>query len=693
MLSVKSRPRKPARAIFILAAFILLVCALPHADALGEVYSLTALPSYSQEGSTITMVLNVSQASPLTSYAFTFHVLDPSNAIFTSNPQSHATGLGQTTFNVVVSYPGPDFPGSASTSLVGTYGVSADQSKPIASSNVARSSFRIGLTDKESYQRTQTVSIIASGYSPGTTASVAIRTSISSQQVYSHTTSVTNTGYVVDSWQVPVNSTTAESYIVSVSGNPVKIVADSQTFDVQSAPVTIASLSPAKSNYQRTETLAFSFQPSYPNGQIASTGLGIIKLTSPGGTGMTITASYNSTTQTFIAYYKTGSGNETGTWTATLSSNSYGDGYGNFGPTGTINTSTQLGIATFTVTMTVKSSFQYNEPIRFNSTITYPDHSALQSGNVNSSLVVLGGGYTANVPVVYDPGLGLWVGTYSPQGNEPSGLWSLILDAQDIASPANNGSITRIVQIQDRPPIAVADSSTNNVLTGVTILFNSTGTYDPDGTIQTYLWNFGDGSTGSGPSSSQVFTIAGNYAVSLTVTDNSGSTATATLSIIIQDRPPSASISGSQLNIVTGSTVSFDASGSLDPDGLVTSYRWDFGDGASGNGVTTEHIYTNPGNYTVSLTVTDNSGLVATASSAVTVRAGSAAGLPTSYFAILGGALAASVAASLFLLRRRKTTHTSLKVDLDAVHTEAGKIVDQEFFQSVKEQLKKEKQN
>jgi len=139
--------------------------------------------------------------------------------------------------------------------------------------------------------------------------------------------------------------------------------------------------------------------------------------------------------------------------------------------------------------------------------------------------------------------------------------------------------------------------------------------------------------------------------------------------------------------------VSFDASGSLDPDGLVTSYRWDFGDGASGNGVTTEHIYTNPGNYTVSLTVTDNSGLVATASSAVTVRAGSAAGLPTSYFAILGGALAASVAASLFLLRRRKTTHTSLKVDLDAVHTEAGKIVDQEFFQSVKEQLKKEKQN
>jgi len=134
----------------------------------------------------------------------------------------------------------------------------------------------------------------------------------------------------------------AESYIVTVEGNPVKSIADGQTFDVQPAPVTIATLSPGMGSYQRTETLAFSFQPRYPNGQIATTGLAIIKLTSPAGACITITASYNSTTQTFIAYYKTGSVNQTGTWTATLSSNSYDDGYGNVGPSGTVTASTQL---------------------------------------------------------------------------------------------------------------------------------------------------------------------------------------------------------------------------------------------------------------------------------------------------------------------------------------------------------------
>jgi PKD repeat protein len=55
-------------------------------------------------------------------------------------------------------------------------------------------------------------------------------------------------------------------------------------------------------------------------------------------------------------------------------------------------------------------------------------------------------------------------------------------------------------------------------------------------------------------------------------------------------------------------TVTFSGASSNDPDGDIVSYAWDFGDGASGSGMTTEHIYEMPGDYTATLTVVDNMG-------------------------------------------------------------------------------------
>ncbi|HUU27213.1 MAG TPA: PKD domain-containing protein [archaeon] len=55
-------------------------------------------------------------------------------------------------------------------------------------------------------------------------------------------------------------------------------------------------------------------------------------------------------------------------------------------------------------------------------------------------------------------------------------------------------------------------------------------------------------------------------------------------------------------------TVQFDASASNDPDGTIAAYAWDFGDGTTSTGVTASHTYENTGNYTISLTVTDNEG-------------------------------------------------------------------------------------
>jgi PKD repeat protein/sugar lactone lactonase YvrE/nitrous oxidase accessory protein NosD len=66
--------------------------------------------------------------------------------------------------------------------------------------------------------------------------------------------------------------------------------------------------------------------------------------------------------------------------------------------------------------------------------------------------------------------------------------------------------------------------------------------------------------------------------------------------------------------------ISFDGTGSHDPNGRIVSYAWDFGDGNTGNGEKTDHTYTVAGSYTVKLVVTDDHGMTGTDTTTVTVN-------------------------------------------------------------------------
>ncbi|PYQ49317.1 MAG: PKD domain containing protein, partial [Acidobacteria bacterium] len=134
-------------------------------------------------------------------------------------------------------------------------------------------------------------------------------------------------------------------------------------------------------------------------------------------------------------------------------------------------------------------------------------------------------------------------------------------------------------------------------------------------TIATYAWTFGDGTTGSGASPSHAYSTAGNFTVTLTVTDNLGATGTQSQTVTAVNTPPVASFTSSCAAL----TCSFNGSASSDADGTIASYAWTFGDGTIGSGASPSHSYTTDGTFTVTLTVTDNLGAAGTRSGTVTV--------------------------------------------------------------------------
>jgi PKD repeat protein len=155
------------------------------------------------------------------------------------------------------------------------------------------------------------------------------------------------------------------------------------------------------------------------------------------------------------------------------------------------------------------------------------------------------------------------------------------------------------------------------------VSFNASASTDPDGQIVSYAWNFGDGSMGSGVTTSHQYTAEGSFSVLLTVTDDAEATHTATRTITVtapsENEFPAADFTADPATGLPPLMVSFDASGSSDPDGQIVSYDWDFGDGASGSGVTVSHEYTAAGSFTASLLVTDNDGAENTVTVAITV--------------------------------------------------------------------------
>lgn len=204
--------------------------------------------------------------------------------------------------------------------------------------------------------------------------------------------------------------------------------------------------------------------------------------------------------------------------------------------------------------------------------------------------------------------------TYGVDGN-----FTVSLTVTDDAGATTSSTTTASIGAVNQPPVSDPNGPYSGTV-GVALIFDGSASTDSDGTIVSYAWDFGDGNTGTGVTPSHTYMMNGNYTVSLTVTDDAGDsgTATTTTAIGLGNIPPASNPNGPYSGTV-GNAVMFDGTASSDPDGNIVSYNWDFGDGNVGSGQTPGHIYTTPGTYNVTLTVTDNAGATDSAMTTATI--------------------------------------------------------------------------
>ena len=143
---------------------------------------------------------------------------------------------------------------------------------------------------------------------------------------------------------------------------------------------------------------------------------------------------------------------------------------------------------------------------------------------------------------------------------------------------------------------------------------------DPDGAIASYSWAWGDGTVTTGATSSHAYPAAGSYPVTLTVTDTGG--AVAVVSHVLSaaapgNAPPLADFSVSCAVLAC----SVDGGASVDTDGVVAGYSWNWGDGTQTTGATSSHGYPAAGPYRITLSVTDDDGAAASTGKDVVVTA------------------------------------------------------------------------
>jgi PKD repeat protein len=186
------------------------------------------------------------------------------------------------------------------------------------------------------------------------------------------------------------------------------------------------------------------------------------------------------------------------------------------------------------------------------------------------------------------------------------------------------------------PPHAAFTISSNPARPGQSVTLDASGSTGSGAQIVDYAWDLnGDGvyetDTGSSPTLTHTF-AEGSVNVGLRVIDANNSSNSTSRTLVVGNFPPNVKVKASPSSVITGQSVTLDASETTD-QGAITDYRWDL-DGSgkyatdTGTTPTTTTSFATAGSHTVGVQVTNDHGLSATGTVAVTVLAQTASAYP-----------------------------------------------------------------
>lgn len=198
--------------------------------------------------------------------------------------------------------------------------------------------------------------------------------------------------------------------------------------------------------------------------------------------------------------------------------------------------------------------------------------------------------------------------------------YSVSLTVEDVEGNQDTATESITVSDEDAEVVADFDYEPDEPVVDEDITFDAS---ESQGEIVSYDWDLGNSVTRTGEEFTYSYGASGWYDVTLTVEDDAGNADSTTQEVRVYEPEPANVTATFEYNPevpVAGDLVSFDGSDSTGDNDLV-AYDWDFSDGTHTPGEIVSHIFDEPGEYTVSLTVTDDEGYQNTTSKDITVEA------------------------------------------------------------------------
>ena len=155
-------------------------------------------------------------------------------------------------------------------------------------------------------------------------------------------------------------------------------------------------------------------------------------------------------------------------------------------------------------------------------------------------------------------------------------------------------------EVENLPPVCDAGGP-YTAEAGETITLDGSGSSDPDGKIIGWRWDLEDKVTAEGEVVEYAWDEPGEYPIRLCIEDDDGASSCCDTVVLVTEPARIVCNSGGPYEGIPGKAITFDGSGTQDPDGLVVTYRWSFGDGSAADGMIVQHAYEQDGNYTAQL--------------------------------------------------------------------------------------------